>query len=94
MGASAGDIPSESFGAQLEASFRARATQLGLQLPVAPADDMPIADAEDVDAIWQRAQVKALADGFGPGDAMRRQLADAADARWQQRTHGSKDYFA
>ena len=46
-------------------------------------------EGDGVDAIWQRAQMQSLASGHGPGDAMMTAIAEAADARWEQRRHSS-----
>ncbi|MCW2921049.1 MAG: hypothetical protein JWL76_923 [Thermoleophilia bacterium] len=83
-----------SFAAQLDASFRARAEQLGLELPAAPtATGTPDGDAEDVEAIWKRAQLQSAALN-GTGDALMQAVGDAADARWDKRHHrGAPDLF-
>ncbi|MBC7644250.1 MAG: hypothetical protein H7123_03920 [Thermoleophilia bacterium] len=47
-------------------------------------------DANSVDALWQRAQLKAIADGNGPGDAILKQM-DAADD--YQHRHKSNNLF-
>lgn len=83
-----------SFSSQLDASFRARAEQLGLKLPAAPSTTgAPEGDAEDVDAIWKRVQLQSAALN-GPGDALMQAVGDAADARWAERHHrGAPDLF-
>ena len=90
-----GAAPSSgSFADQLDASFRARAQQLGLDLPAAPATTaLPGAAGDDVNAIWQRAQLQSAA-ANGPGDAMMQAIGEAADARWD-RLHGrdERDLF-
>lgn len=90
--------PSETsgnFGAQLEASFQARAERLGLTLsPSAAATTSPPSSAETVDQIWKRAQMLSVAAGNGPGDAMMQSLSDAADARWaRERSGDAPDIF-
>lgn len=88
------DAPSDSFAARLDASFRARASQLGLDLPsLEPARESTAAQEETVDVIWQRAQLQSAALN-GPGDAMMRAVGEAADARWEQRQrHAGRDPF-
>lgn len=83
-----------SFAAQLDASFQARAKQLGLHLPEAFAEPLePIAhgEQEGVDALWQRLQLQSAASN-GPGDALMQAISEAADARWAQRHH-PRDLF-
>lgn len=78
--------PTTSFADQLDASFRSRAKLLGLDLPASSAvSELPgVKDGDDVDEIWKRAQLQSAA-LHGPGDAMMQAVADAADARWEQR---------
>lgn len=88
---------SDSFAAQLDASFRARAEQLGLKLPAGAAAPMApgalVEAGDDVDAIWKRVQLQAAA-LYGPGDAVMKAVGDAADARWEQRRNrGGNDLF-
>jgi hypothetical protein len=84
-----------SFAELLDGSFRARAEQLGLDLPAA-ASAAPAASAQrdDVEAIWKRAQLQSAAIN-GPADAIMQSLSDAADARWEARREGSRrDLFS
>jgi hypothetical protein len=86
-GRSSAASSSDSFAAQLDASFRARAERLGLELPAAaigPSVPSNGVEGEDVNAIWQRAQLQSAALN-GPGDAMMQAVGEAADARWEQR---------
>ncbi|MCW2955417.1 MAG: hypothetical protein JWO69_286 [Thermoleophilia bacterium] len=84
-----GATPADDFAAQLQASFAARATQLGLTLP-ATVEGGVAADAgvETSDAAWKRAEMQALADGHGPGDAMLKTLAEASQQRAERERHG------
>ncbi|MEO6867432.1 MAG: hypothetical protein ABI200_05375 [Gaiellales bacterium] len=78
-----------SFAELLQEGFRARAAQLGLELPApspatspgAPAD----ADAASADAAWEQAKLRSIAAGHGPGDAMLKMLGEAAAARHERR---------
>lgn len=80
---------SSDFAAQLDASFRARAERLGLELPPAAtqAADTKTPSGETVDEIWKRAQLMSVAAGNGPGDAMMQAIGEASDRRWAQRMH-------
>ncbi|MCW2960089.1 MAG: hypothetical protein JWM25_297 [Thermoleophilia bacterium] len=83
----------QSFGAQLEASFRARAEQLGVQLPEATSQASVGAGVETSADAWKRAQIQSLADGNGPGDAMLKTLADASRDRHDKRHSGASGFF-
>ena len=86
--------PSESFASMLDSSFRARARQLGLELPKSPhvsPQASPVGD--DVEVIWQRARLQSAALN-GPADAVMQAFDEAADARWQARhERGSRGLF-
>jgi len=89
---------SSSFASQLEASFQARAKLAGIDLPALATSTLIPASGgahvpESANDIWKRAQMLSIAAGNGPGDAMMKSLADAADARAQRRHSGADSFF-
>lgn len=81
---------SASFADQLDASFRARATRLGLELPQ-PAHGERSA-TEPTEDLWARMQREDAAIN-GVSNAIMRSLADAADARHEQRHRRGRGPF-
>lgn len=55
--------------------------------PHRAAVDVPLVAADDVEAMYRQAQLRRLADGFGPGDAM----VDALAARDFSRERRARD---
>jgi len=96
--AASGLSSSSSFASQLEASFQARAKLAGIDLPALATSTLIPASGgahvpESANDIWKRAQMLSIAAGNGPGDAMMKSLADAADARAQRRHSGADSFF-
>lgn len=89
-GARVSPASTPSFADQLDASFRTRAKRLGLELPQPAAAEH--APSEAVEAVWARVQ-RADAARNGLGDAIMRSLAEAADARHEQREGCGRDLF-
>jgi hypothetical protein len=75
----------QTFAELLTEGFRARAAQLGIDLP--PESASSSGESKPAAAIdeWQQAKLRSIAAGNGPGDAMLKVLADAAAARYERR---------
>lgn len=71
------------FGALLRQMQDERLSRTGLR-PASGAAPEPAAGGPTSDDLWRQAELRSLADGFGPGDALMRQIGDAADARWER----------
>lgn len=66
--------------------LRAMLTEAGTDMPGRVADPHPSSELDDP---YVQAQLKSLADGFGPADAMLKAMSQAADERYARRDHGS-----